>query len=242
MKLQRLFHLFNQSTFPKSMRWSSHRLSKSLHTFRVLLILILWNVLLIPMEFAFSNFIDYRTISNLFMINIILEQTLLCAITKVQRATKISVAFVGNFIMKVKRGFSVHLLRYGSMKIVLEIPKYVWSSYIYMYIYIYVLFIYMYMLLHIYYLYICICYMLYIYIFQSHLNMCSINKKIVLKTNLLSKIFRFLYRSFVGIMAYIYMIYLKLVTHLKLAFVLIYNIYIYVIYIIYISVFERYAT
>ena len=98
------------------------------------------------------------------------------------------------------------------------------------------------MLLHIYYLYICICYMLYIYIFQSHLNMCSINKKIVLKTNLLSKIFRFLYRSFVGIMAYIYMIYLKLVTHLKLAFVLIYNIYIYVIYIIYISVFERYAT
>ena len=93
------------------------------------------------------------------------------------------------------------------------------------------------MLLHIYYLYICICYMLYIYIFQSHLNMCSINKKIVLKTNLLSKIFRFLYRSFVGIMAYIYMIYLKLVTHLKLAFVLIYNIY--MLYILYTFPFLR---
>ena len=110
-----------------------------------------------------------------------------------------------------------------------------------MYIYIYVLFIYMYMLLHIYYLYICICYMLYIYIyiyiFQSHLNMCSINKKIVLKTNLLSKIFRFLYRSFVGIMTYIYMIYLKLVTHLKLAFVLIYNIY--MLYILYTFPFLR---
>ena len=103
-----------------------------------------------------------------------------------------------------------------------------------------------------YYLYICICYYIYIiyiyvyvicyiyiyiYIFQSHLNMCSINKKIVLKTNLLSKIFRFLYRSFVGIMTYIYMIYLKLVTHLKLAFVLIYNIY--MLYILYTFPFLR---
>ena len=168
MKLQRLFHLFNQSAFPKSMRWSSHRLSKLLHTFRVLLILILWNVLLIPMEFAFSNFIDYRTISNLFMINIILEQTLLCAITKVQRATKISVAFVGNFIMKVKRGFSVHRLRYGSMKIVLEIPKYVWSSYIYIYVYIYIyiciIYIYVYVITYILFIYMYMLYVIYIYI------------------------------------------------------------------------------
>ena len=104
---------------------------------------------------------------------------------------------------------------------------YICIIYIYVYVITYILFIYMYML-----------YVIYIYIFQSHLNMCSINKKIVLKTNLLSKIFRFLYRSFVGIMTYIYMIYLKLVTHLKLAFVLIYNIYICYIYYIHFRFWE----
>ena len=54
---------------------------------------------------CFQNFIDHQTILNLFMFNIILEQTLLCTITKVQRATKMSVVFVRNFIMKMKRGF-----------------------------------------------------------------------------------------------------------------------------------------
>ena len=44
----------------------------------------------------------------------------LCAITQVQRATKMSVVFVRNVIMKMKGGFSVLLARYGSMKNVLE--------------------------------------------------------------------------------------------------------------------------
>ena len=46
---------------------------------------------------------------NLFMFNIFLKQTLLCVITQIQIATKISVVFVRNFIMKMKRGFSVLL-------------------------------------------------------------------------------------------------------------------------------------
>ena len=50
------------------------------------------------------------------MFNIILEQALLCAIVQVQKATKMSVFFVRNFIMKMKRGVSVLLERYGSMK------------------------------------------------------------------------------------------------------------------------------
>ena len=54
------------------------------------------------------------------MFKIILEQTLLCAIKQVQRATKINVVFVNNIIMKMKRGFSVLLARYGFMKNVLE--------------------------------------------------------------------------------------------------------------------------
>ena len=54
------------------------------------------------------------------MFKIILEQILLCAIKQVQRATKISVVFVNNIIMKMKRGFSVLLARYGFMKNVLE--------------------------------------------------------------------------------------------------------------------------
>ena len=53
------------------------------------------------------------------MFTIILKQTLLCAITQVQRATKMSVIFVRNVIMKMKGGSSV-LARYGSMKNVLE--------------------------------------------------------------------------------------------------------------------------
>ena len=52
------------------------------------------------------------------MFNIILEQTH-CAITQVQRATKMSVVFVRNFIMKMKRGFSALFARYDSMKNVL---------------------------------------------------------------------------------------------------------------------------
>ena len=54
------------------------------------------------------------------MFTIILKQTLLCAITQVQRATKMSVIFVRNVIMKMKGGSSVLLVRYGSMKNVLE--------------------------------------------------------------------------------------------------------------------------
>ena len=54
------------------------------------------------------------------MLSISLKQTLLCAITQVQRATKMSVVFVRNVIMKMKGGFSVLLARYGSMKNVLE--------------------------------------------------------------------------------------------------------------------------
>ena len=50
------------------------------------------------------------------MFNIFLEQILLRAIAQVQRATKMSVVIVRNFIMKVKRDFSVLLARYGSMK------------------------------------------------------------------------------------------------------------------------------
>ena len=116
-RLQRLCHLFNQSTFPKMMRKTSDSLSKQLHTFMELLILIMWNILLTQMEDVFQNFIDHRTILSLFTFNIILEQTLFCAIiTQVQRATKISVVFVKNFIMKMKRGFSVLIARYGSMK------------------------------------------------------------------------------------------------------------------------------
>ena len=54
------------------------------------------------------------------MFKIILERTLLCAIPQFQRAMKMSVVFVRNFIMKMKRGFGVLLARYGSMKNVLE--------------------------------------------------------------------------------------------------------------------------
>ena len=58
--------------------WQSHSI-----TFTELLILIMWNALLTQMEFVLSNFIVHRTILNLFMFNIILEQTLLCAMVKV---------------------------------------------------------------------------------------------------------------------------------------------------------------
>ena len=44
----------------------------------------------------------------------------LCAITQVQRAKKMNVVFVKNFIIKMKRGFSFRLARYGSMKNVSE--------------------------------------------------------------------------------------------------------------------------
>ena len=54
------------------------------------------------------------------MFKIILERVLLCAITKFQRAMKMSAVFVRNFIMKMKRGFGVLFARYGSMKNVLE--------------------------------------------------------------------------------------------------------------------------
>ena len=54
------------------------------------------------------------------MFNIILKQTLLCAIIKVQRATNMNVVFVRNFIMKMKRRFSALLARYGSMNNVLD--------------------------------------------------------------------------------------------------------------------------
>ena len=54
------------------------------------------------------------------MFSIILELTLLCAMTQVQRATKMSLVFVRNFILKMKRGFRVLLAIYGSMKNVLE--------------------------------------------------------------------------------------------------------------------------
>ena len=77
--------------------WQSHPI-----TFRELLILIMWNVLLTQMEFVLWHFIDHWTI--LIMFNIILEQTRLCAIILVQRATKMSVVFVRNLIMKVKCG------------------------------------------------------------------------------------------------------------------------------------------
>ena len=53
------------------------------------------------------------------MFNIILEQTHLCVITQVQRATKMSVGFLTNFIMKIKRGCSVLLGIYFSTKNVL---------------------------------------------------------------------------------------------------------------------------
>ena len=55
-----------------------------------------------------------------FMFNIILEQTLLWAMTQVQRATKMSVVFVRNLIMKMKRGFRILLARYGSIKNISE--------------------------------------------------------------------------------------------------------------------------
>ena len=48
---QRLCRPTNQSAFPKIMRKWSHHLSKSLQTFRELLILIMWNVVLTQMEF-----------------------------------------------------------------------------------------------------------------------------------------------------------------------------------------------
>ena len=54
------------------------------------------------------------------MFSVILELTLLCAMTQVQRATKMSLVFGRNFIMKMKGGFRVLLARYGSVKNVLE--------------------------------------------------------------------------------------------------------------------------
>ena len=54
------------------------------------------------------------------MFNIVLEQTLYCTTTQVQRATEMSVVFVRSFIMKLKLDFSTLLARYGSMKNVLE--------------------------------------------------------------------------------------------------------------------------
>ena len=53
------------------------------------------------------------------MFNIILEQTLLSAITQVQRAMKVSVVLVRNCITKMKQDCSV-LARCGSSKNVLE--------------------------------------------------------------------------------------------------------------------------
>ena len=51
-----------------------------------------------------------------FSCSILFSSKHLCAITQVQRATKMSVVFVRNFVMKKKRCFSVLLARYGSMK------------------------------------------------------------------------------------------------------------------------------
>ena len=45
---------------------------------------------------------------------------LLCVIAQVQRAKEMSLVFVMNFIMKIKRGFSVLLARYGYMNNVSE--------------------------------------------------------------------------------------------------------------------------
>ena len=45
---------------------------------------------------------------------------LLCVIAQVQRATEMSVVFVMNFIMKMKRGYSVLLVRYDSMNNISE--------------------------------------------------------------------------------------------------------------------------
>ena len=53
------------------------------------------------------------------MFNTVFEQTLFCAITLAQSATKMSAFFVWNFIIKMKLGFSVLLARYGPMKNVL---------------------------------------------------------------------------------------------------------------------------
>ena len=69
---------------------------------------------------CYLEFIDHRTILNLFRFNNILEQNLFCAIRQVQRATKMSVVYPFNFIMKMKRGSFALLARYGSMKNVLE--------------------------------------------------------------------------------------------------------------------------
>ena len=52
------------------------------------------------------------------MFNIILEQTLLCAITQFKGATKMIVVFKRK--MKMKPDFSVLFARYGSMKNALE--------------------------------------------------------------------------------------------------------------------------
>ena len=54
------------------------------------------------------------------MFNIILQQTLLCAMTEVQRATKMSVAFVRNLMTKMKCGNIVLLAKYDSMRNVLK--------------------------------------------------------------------------------------------------------------------------
>ena len=43
-------------------------------------------------------------------------ETLLCAMTEVQRARKTSVIFVRNLMMQMKCGFSVLLAKYGSMR------------------------------------------------------------------------------------------------------------------------------
>ena len=62
----------------------------------------------------------HRTILNVFMFIIILEQTLLRAITQIQRATKMSPVFLKNFNMKIKHVFSAFVARYASMQNVLE--------------------------------------------------------------------------------------------------------------------------
>ena len=59
-------------------------------------------------------------ILNLFMFNLILEQTLLCAMTQVERAMQMKIFFITNSILKMKYCFSVILARYDSIKNVLE--------------------------------------------------------------------------------------------------------------------------
>ena len=113
--LQKRCRLFNQATFPNMIRSLSYRLSKTLHTFRELLMLIMWNVLLVCFweYYKLSNdlepfYVQYCSPANTFV----------C--TQVQKAAKMSVGFARNFIMKMKGGFSVLLARYGSMKNVLK--------------------------------------------------------------------------------------------------------------------------